>query len=221
MPHPIKLIIFDLDGTLVDAYKAVSRSLNFALQETGHKPMSDHIIKRSVGWGEKVLVKKFVDPDIAEKTLAVYRRHHRRALKGGTKFLPGAKTVLRQLKEEGYKLAIASNRPSPFTRIILRYLGIHRDFSCVLCADQVRRPKPHGDLLNNILKRLSLRPSQALYVGDMVIDVQAGRNARVKTVAVLTGSSYKREIARAKPHKIINNIKELGALLRELNTLTV
>src|SRR5262245_54914291 len=111
----IKLIIFDLDGTLVDAYKAVAASINHALSTFGFPKIDDETIKRSVGWGDKVLVSKFVPPEKLDQVLSVYRLHHRSALKSGTKFLPGAKQLLERLKEAGYQMAIASNRPSRFT----------------------------------------------------------------------------------------------------------
>src|SRR5262245_35251088 len=117
-----KLVIFDLDGTLVDAYKAVAARLNHALKSFKYRVLDDPTIKRYVGWGDKNLVSKFVRPEDVDRMLSVYRAHHRSALKSGTKFLPGAKPLLDALKKDGYQLAIASNRPSRFTHIILKHL---------------------------------------------------------------------------------------------------
>ncbi len=202
----VKLVIFDLDGTLVDAYKAVWLSLNFALKKARLPAIDYRTVKRSVGWGEKILVASFVSPHLQEKALAFYRRHHKKALKTGTKLLPGAKNILECLRKKDFKLAIASNRPTFFTRAILRHLKILKYFDCVLCADKVKRPKPHPDLFREILKRLKMKPNETVYVGDMVIDVQAGKRAKIKTIAVATGSSTKAELRCAKPFKLIDNL---------------
>ena len=209
----VKLVIFDLDGTLVDAYKAVSASLNFALNKAELPPLSDQVIKRSVGWGDRNLVSRFVPAQKVDAVLKIYRQHHKRALKVGTKFLPYARRMLVDLKSRKYKLAVASNRPTVYTRIILRYLKVIGLFDCILCADKVRYGKPAPDLLLEILKKLKTRAAEAVYVGDMAIDVQAGRRARIKTVAVMSGSSNRSEISAQRPYKIIRNLNDLTPLL--------
>jgi len=209
----IKLIVFDLDGTLVDAYKAVMQSLNFALPQLGYKKMTLQNVKRRVGWGETKLVKALVHEDHVQKALSLYRLHHKEALPKGVKFLPGAKNILPFLKKKGYLLGIASNRPTLFTLLILKALDIRPYFQTVLCGDKVSRPKPSGIILKSILDRHSMKPSQALYVGDMTIDVLTGKRARVKTVAVTTGSSSRAELVRAEPFKLISQINHLKAIL--------
>ena len=204
-----KLIIFDLDGTLVDAYKAVSASLNFALNKAGLPPLSDETIKRSVGWGDRNLLSRFVSADKVDAIFKIYRHHHKRALKTGTKFLPYARQILLSLKKKEIKLAVASNRPTVYTRIILKHLKVISLFDCILCADKVRLGKPAPDILKRILKKLNVAAHEALYAGDMTIDVEAGRRARVRTVAVLTGSCKRAEISPLCPYKIIKNLKWL------------
>src|SRR5580704_4349660 len=96
----IKLVIFDLDGTLVNAYPAVSRSVNHTLSSLGFAPRSHAEIKRSVGGGDRKLMGHFVGEKLAPRALAIYRPHHVQALKvkGAVKLLPGALGVLKFLK---------------------------------------------------------------------------------------------------------------------------
>lgn len=145
----IKVIIFDLDGTLVDAYRAVWLSLNMAFKEVGLPRVSYQVVKKSVGWGERMLVAKFVPPDKIERTLKIYRRSHRKALRKGVRFLPGAKKLILDLHQKGIKLAIASNRPTEFCEFILKILKVRKYVKIVLCADRVKRPKPAGDMLRD------------------------------------------------------------------------
>lgn len=209
----IQLVIFDLDGTLVDAYTAVASSVNYMLEQLGRPAVDDERIKKAVGWGIRYLIAQFVDADDVDKGLSIYRQHHAHALKSGTSFLPGAKKLLRTLKDQGYQLAVASNRPARFTHIILKHLKINQIFDYVVCGDEVARPKSAPDMLEHILTRCSLDPMEALYVGDMTIDVETGRAAGVNTVTVITGSSDREEIERLNPLRIMDNISEVTDIL--------
>ena len=213
MKRNYKLIIFDLDGTLVDAFDAVTASLNHAFSEMNLPLIDPQIIKESVGWGETKLVKRFVEEDQVQPVLSIYRQHHRHSLKTGTKFLPGAKQVLDQLKENDYHLAIASNRPSRFTHIILKHLEIRDHFGHVLCADQVDNAKPAPDLIHTLMDRFETKPHETVYVGDMIIDVEAGKAAEVTTVGVTTGAADADDLSAGDPHHIISEITHLFNLL--------
>ena len=209
----IKLIIFDLDGTLVDAYSAIIRSFNYTMQKLKISKKSDLVIRRAVGWGDEELLGPFINPGDLKKALAVYRRHHKRSLLEGSRLFPGARQILDALKKKGYKLAIASNRPTRFSWIIIRHLKLDKYFSFVLCKDRLKYGKPHPEILNRIRQKFSLKASQAIYVGDMVIDAQAGRRAGIKTVIVTTGSSTISEIKKARPYRVIPRITELIDIL--------
>jgi phosphoglycolate phosphatase len=215
----MKLIIFDLDGTLVNAYLAVSQSLNYTLKRLGHRKSSYVKIKRSVGWGDRNLMVQFFGERMADRALVVYRPHHFRALadKACVRLLPGAMDILKFFKKKGFKLAIASNRPSRYTAIILKTLGIRKFFNKVLCADQVQHGKPNPQLLLEIMKSLKVPKADTLYTGDMTIDIQTGRRAGVLTVAVATGSSSRKELKDLKPHQIIGRITMLKCVVQHID----
>jgi phosphoglycolate phosphatase len=214
----IKLVIFDLDGTLVNAYPAVSQSVNYTLKALGFAPRSHVDIKRSVGGGDRKLMIHFVGEKLGARALAIYRPHHIKALKakGAVKLLPGAGAILKFLENKGYKLAIASNRPTKFTRIILKTLGLLKSFDVVLCADKAARPKPYPDMLWAITKGLKLKKSEVLYVGDMTIDVNCGHKAGIRVVAVGTGSSLMKELKDLKPWAFIVKMIELKKIMEAL-----
>ena len=214
----LKLVIFDLDGTLMDAYRAVWLSINYSLKKMGFPSQNHQIVKRSVGWGDVRLLRGFVGEENLKRALKIYRQHHAKALKQGTKFLPGAKSVLRFLKKRGFRLAVASNRPTRFSLIALKALKIRDYFDLVICADKVKRGKPYPDIFQEILCRLSVKPKEALYVGDMVIDVVAGKKARIRTVIVLTGSSRREEVSVLKPYRIMKSLMELPKVVAGLNS---
>lgn len=214
MPGKIDLVIFDLDGTLVDAYGAIAGSFNFAMRRLGLPKQSKRIIRRAVGWGDRNLLKPFVGEKNTDKALALYRRHHAVALRRKTKFRPGAERLLACLKKSGYKLALASNRPTRFSNIILNHLKIRKYFDYVLCGDKLKKPKPNADILLKILKRLSIKKGRAIYVGDMTVDILTGKRAGVKTIAILGGSSSKKEISALKSYRVIKNISQVWDVIR-------
>jgi len=209
----IKAILFDLDGTLIDAYQAIIQSFNHTMRRLHYPVKPDTVIRRAVGWGDENLLKPFVRREDLARALRIYRHHHKGALLKGSRLLPGVKRTLKYLKAKGYILAVASNRPTRFSRILVVGLKLAPFFSYMLCADKLKHGKPHPEILKKIMKRLSVEPHEALYVGDMRIDAQAGRRARVKTIVVTTGSSSLREIKKENPFCIIKKISHLKEIV--------
>jgi phosphoglycolate phosphatase len=208
-----KLIIFDLDGTLVNSYPAIISSTNYTLQKLGLNKRSDYVIKRAVGRGDKALLIPFSGKRNLRAALSIYRKHHQTSLKKMTKFMPYAKKLLDYLHNKGYKLAVASNRPAKFSDIILKHLNIKKFFDYVLCKDEIRFGKPHPSILNKVMHKLNVSRGNTLYVGDMAIDVRTGRRARVKTFAVTTGSSSLLELRKERPDFIGRDLSRLFKIL--------
>jgi phosphoglycolate phosphatase len=209
----IKLVIFDLDGTLVDAYPAIISSFNHTLRRLGYPGQDKLTIRRAVGWGDRNLLGPFVKAAQLDKALSIYRQDHNKSLLLKSRLFPYAKKVLARLKKSGYRLAVASNRPTRFSWILIRHLGLDAYFDYVLCADKLKNMKPHPQILRRIISRFSLRSGDTLYVGDMTIDAQAGRRAGVRTIVVTTGSNTKTEIRKEHPYRIIRRIAELLEIL--------
>ena len=209
----IKLIIFDLDGTLVNAYKAIEDSLNFTLRKFGRPSVGMEIVRRSVGWGDKNFIRDFFKKPDLTKALKIYRSHHKMSLLEYSRVIPGVRSVLKLLRKRGFKLAIASNRPAKFTNILLKSLALKPYFDMVACGKDKEDLKPSPKLLREVMDKLGVSRDEAVYVGDMVIDVQAGRNAGVKTVAVRGGSSPGAELKKAGPFKLISRISDLPEII--------
>lgn len=209
----IKVIIFDLDGTIVDAYAAIIDSFNYMMNRL-HLPAVDPLtIRRAVGWGDKMLLSPFISKNIINKALDIYRPHHKVSLLKKSHLIYGARGILRYLKAKGYKLAVASNRPSEFSKILIKHLKIDNFFDFMLCADQLKKGKPDPEIILKIMDFFSVSRRQTVYVGDMTVDVQAAKRAKVKSVAVLTGSSSEEEIKKQKPNYLFQDIRYLRSIL--------
>ncbi|MDD5195407.1 MAG: HAD family hydrolase [Candidatus Omnitrophica bacterium] len=204
-----KIFIFDLDGTLVDAYQAIFKSLNFTRKQIGLAPVSYKEAKRKVGRGDKRFMREFFSKNDFKRALIIYRRHHKQSLKRYSRLKPYARYILSILKKRKKILAIASNRPKYFTDVILKCLKIKKYFSMVVCADQIKSVKPNPKILYTILKRFNFFPQDAVYVGDMAIDLEAAKRARIDAVFVKGGSSSLREIKRYSNKHVISLLKEI------------
>lgn len=215
-----KLVIFDIDGTIVDAYSAIEKSINYTLKKLGYPKAKMAAVRRLVGHGDRNFVEQFVGRKDVEEGLKLYRSHHEKALLKHSKVIPGARRLLAGLKKSGYKLAIASNRPPNYSIILLEHLDLLKYFDAVECARDKSEIKPKPFLIPRILKKLKVGKDEALYVGDMTVDVHAGHNAGVKVVAVLGGSSSHSELRAARPCGITRKISGLLHVAKKCRTKT-
>ena len=203
-----KLFIFDLDGTLINAYPAIVESMNHTLRRLNHPEAEPERIIRSVGMGNDGLMKKFFSEQEVPEARQIYREHHKNNLLGKISLLPGALTLLQGLKVKGKLLSVASNRPSETAKLLIQLTGIDDYFDRVLTGEEVSQPKPAPDIILALLNYFQLSPEEALYVGDMDIDAETGASAGVKTVIVTTGSSTREEIEAAKPDLVIDSLED-------------
>lgn len=211
--HHIELVIFDLDGTLIDAYPAIIKSFNYTMRKLRYPTQNATAIRQAVGWGDENLLRPFIREKDLKRAISLYRQNHKLALIKHSRLFPEAKRLLSRLKNNGYKLAVASNRPTRFSWILIRHLKLKKYFDYVLCADKLKHIKPHPEILKKIMQRLHIKAKETLYIGDMAIDAEAGRGAKIKTIIVTTGSSTMAQIKKAKPYHIINKLSEISDFL--------
>lgn len=208
-----KLFVFDLDGTLVDAYRAIRESLNFTLKLLGYEKVSMPKVKKTVGRGDVLFIKTFFPRADVDKALRLYRSHHKKSLRRYTKLLPFTKSTLAMLKRKKRYTAVASNRPTLFTNIILKKLGLMRYIDYVLCADRVRKIKPHPRILLTLIERCGVTKEETVFVGDMDIDLLTAKRANVESVFIKGGSTPLGEIRKKYPEaKVISSLKEVVRL---------
>ena len=194
-----KLFIFDLDGTLVDAYGAISSSLNFTRKQLGYSQISYKTVKESVGKGDRIFINMFFAKKDQEKALRIYRCHHRQSLQKKVKALPMSRRVLFNLKRRGKKISIASNRPTLYTNIILERLDFRKYIDFILCADKIKRIKPDPAILLKTLRYFKVKREEAVFIGDMIIDVKTAKTAGVDGLFVKGGSTKVRELKKQYP----------------------
>jgi len=203
------LFIFDVDGTLVNAYPAIEASLNFTRLQLGYSRVSLMKVKRSVGRGDENFIKAFFSDKDIPQALRIYRRHHKKVLLDLCSLRPGAREILEALKRKGKIICVASNRPLRFTDILLKKLKIKKYFDAVYCADKIKSLKPAPKILLVILKHFKKTRRQAVYIGDMDIDLETARRARVEAVFIKGGSSTLSQVSGYRNKKVISKLEEI------------
>jgi phosphoglycolate phosphatase len=208
----LEAVIFDFDGTLVDSYQAITASVNHVRAAHNLPPLSEPEVRRCVGRGPAYLLQHTVPDTNLDQDMALYRAHHPSVLRSGTRLLPNVAETLNTLQKAGLRMAVCSNKPGDFTRQLLVYLGLAPLIEVVIGPEDAARIKPAPDMLLAALRQLHITPAEALYVGDMVVDIQTARAAGVKVWVIPTGSDDRTTLQSAAPDRILEDFRELRSV---------
>lgn len=205
----IRAIIFDLDGTLVDSYPGIQESLNHTRLQFGLPPYDLATVKTMVGRGMENLMRQALGEEHFREGMAIFRKSYDQAHLTGTMVLPGVRQTLAELMSRGFKMAVASNKPSGYSLNILRHLEIDSYFAECSGPDRAGSTKPDPAMLNGLMRDLGVNQQETLYVGDMVLDAEAARNAGVRLALVATGGNTYAELETAEPDFLFHDITGL------------
>ncbi len=197
LPDTIEGLVFDLDGTLVDSYRAIAESLNYARSRFDEPPLSDEAVRRTVGRGLESLIADSLGRQRVEQGVRLFRERYAEIYAGATFLLPGVDSALMELRRRGYPMTVASNKPARFGRAILEELGVAEHFVDILGPDIVGSTKPEPTMIHRCLELMGVPRERALYVGDMVLDVESARQAGVHVALIEGGSSSREQLAGA------------------------
>lgn len=189
MRDGVRLLVFDLDGTLIDSKEDLANSVNHALVEFGLAPLPRRLIYGYVGNGATMLIRRALGPEREEalpEVLGVFLDHYGRHLLDTTVPYPGVEGSLREHSGR-YEMAVLTNKPVGMTREILDGLSLSRHFVDVRGGDSFPSKKPDPEGLLGILGSRAASPVEALMVGDSAADVLAGKGAGTPTCGVTYG----------------------------------
>jgi phosphoglycolate phosphatase len=180
MTAPLRAILFDLDGTLLDTAPDMVGALNTLRREEGLAPLPYERVRGVVSHGAARLVQTgFAEADDARKAAlqARFLEIYRASLSVGTRLFPGMEEVLERLDGRRLKSGIVTNKPAWLTDPLLAQLRLRTRFACVVSGDTLAERKPHPLPLMHAAKLAGVSPGQCVYVGDAERDVQAAHAA--------------------------------------------
>ena len=208
----LELIIFDLDGTLVDSGKDITKALNYAITPYGFKPFTVEDTIKMVGEGLTKLIEKILGDNnvsIKDAVLDRFIKYYSEHLADFTMPYPGVIKTLEMLGR--YKKAVISNKRESLSKKLLEQLGLMKFFDVVLGSDSAAEKKPSPAPVKKVLEILGVEPQRAIIVGDSDFDIQAGKGAGLITVAVTYGFRDRETLKDA--DFIIDSIGELLTLI--------
>lgn len=221
-PHSIKLVIFDLDGTLIDSRLDLVHSVNAALRHIGRPELPDHVIASYVGDGAPILIARAlgneadtVDEATIRRGLEFFLSYYRDHKLDHTTVYPGIVEALAAIQNAfnglPRKLAVLTNKPVHPSRAIVDALKLAPYFSQVYGGNSfaTKKPDPEGAL--RLLEESGVAAEQAAMVGDSHTDVETGRNAGLWTVGVTYGFAPQ-TLADASPDVLVDHPHELAEI---------
>lgn len=210
----IKCVLFDLDGTLVDTAPDLGGAANHVRAGLGMPPLPIEAYRPYASAGARGLLKKALDMSPEHADFSHHREtflnHYGNNIAQHSRLFTGLSETLTTLAAKKISWGIVTNKPKRYTDALIQELRLQP--ACVVSADEVAKAKPAPDALFAACERLRLKPVECVYVGDDKRDIDAGRNAGMKTVAVAWGYEGEHPIASWNADVLIQQPAELLAL---------
>ena len=186
-----ELVVFDLDGTLVDSKLDLALAVNAARDDAGMPPLVHELIFSYVGNGAPMLIRRSLGPEaseqIADHALDFFYAYYRDHMLDNTTLYPGVQETLDALTDADRTLAVLTNKPVRFSILMIKRLGLAGHFRRVYGGNSfdTKKPDPYG--LNLLIEESAASKDRTLMVGDSAVDIQTARNAGVASCGVTYG----------------------------------
>lgn len=201
------LIIFDLDGTLVDSEEGVKRAYEYLCKEFALDAEQFKDPKKIMGLPLKVILSEILPPSEVNDAIEVFRNYYKKIYLECTEPVPYLKESLIWFKERGYKLAILTNKSGSLARNLIEHLKLDNFFEIVLGEGDTEFAKPSSEVLNYLLRKNGVEKEEAVLIGDSLFDARTARSAEVDFMAVSTGPTHREELAELKPVRLCGSIR--------------
>ena len=211
MRYPI--VLFDLDGTLIDSGWMILESFRHATRTVLRREIPDEVLVAGVGGTSIYEQMAAIDADRVDELVRVYREHNE-PLHDELEAFDGIEQLLTDFEAEGRRLGIVTAKRRPTAELAFATLGIGGHFDVIVTAESTERRKPHPEPILHALAELGAEPGDAAFVGDSPFDMGAGKAARVFTVGVSWGGIHEGEqLLEAGADVLVHSVTELRDVL--------
>lgn len=208
--------MYDLDGTLIDTAGEIAMAVNATLSQYGHDKVSETQVTSWIGHGTALLMQqawpKKSDIEFVNAwndVMGSFMQHYKNVVGTISKPYPAVMETLKNLKEQGVKQAVVTNKEQPYTNKILKQHNMDSFFDIVVAGNTLPYKKPNAAVIQHCLQTLGESKNTSLFVGDSEIDVATARNAGVTCWVLPYGYNAGRSIATANPDRLINSLDEV------------
>ena len=188
------IILFDLDGTLIDSTEAILESFHTAFDVHAHRHPSDEAIKTLIGHPLDVMFSELgVDASLVWEFVASYKEHYREISRQKTKLLKNAREAIALASELGV-LGVVTTKTGKYSQILLEHFGLMDSFSVLVGREHVEKPKPDAEPIHKALALLGSSDKDIWMIGDTKMDLLSARSAGISSIGVLCGYGTKESL---------------------------
>lgn len=209
------MLIFDLDGTLIDSRRDIATACNHALEVLGRTPLDVDEVGTFVGDGARKLIQRALateDESLIDRGLEAFLAYYLAHPVVHTKPMPGAIEALDALKSKSWHLAVATNKRHEVAEAVLRELGMLDRF-VDLWGGGDGTPKPDPACIHMLAERTKTPLADVWIIGDGIQDIGAGKAAGVRTIAVLGGFHDERKLRALAPDHVVRDLREVAPIV--------
>ena len=216
-----KLVMYDLDGTLVDSVPDLAIAVDCMLNDLKRPAAGEKKVRLWVGNGIPSLVKRALADDMAgdqpgqveeqlfQKAYGLFKQHYDREVGLHSHLYPGVRQFLKTMSERGIPQVIITNKSELFTDKLLKLMNIHPYFQLFLGGDSLMEKKPHPLPLLHAMEKFGISQEESLMIGDSSNDVKAARAANVAVIALPYGYNHGEPIENANPDLVVETLDQL------------
>lgn len=216
-PASDRSILFDLDGTLLDTAPGILRVFNQLCVAEGVSPLSIEAIRPAISHGSEAILRKAfgdIEPTEQQRLKQRFFEFHQQAGTVHSVFFPGIPELLEQLTRHSVRWGIVTNRTTVLTQTVLTQHPRLAEAGCIVSADTTPHAKPHPAPLLHACDTMGVDPKRSIYVGDAKTDIEAGRDAGMRTLLVLFGYADPIEAQSWQADHTVSNTAELCTFLQ-------
>lgn len=217
-----KLLIFDVDGTILDTMETITFHINKAINEYGIEPVDSSYTASILGYSSVFLLEKVLefrdykcDKNKFTEILDTYHKSYQDDVTHLTKPYDGIREMLSDLKDKGYLLAALSNKPEHTLSVLFDKIDFNKyfDYSTGQIDDIPKKPDPY--MINFLIDKFSLEKEDVCLIGDTEVDFETAKNAGIDFIAVTWGFRTKKQLEDLNPKFIVDDVGELRKLIAE------